>query len=424
MGAKMRELIDRQNAAKAELRKLLDVAGETLTEEQEKRCRELKDTIVGYSSQIEYRALVEESEKRQAVASEARRDFRGFSLARAIAGKLNPRVDAGREAEISRELELRGYKTQANGILVPRSYFERRDDPAPAEEPAAADPVSVDPISTANTGAKLIADDFRADLYIDSLWEANPLSRLGIRRLGGLVGDVTIPAAASKTSVAWFTDGDTIADTDMTFAQVKLTPHYVGAISTVSLGLVMQASRDVDKLLAADMSKTLGLEVARAAIVGDGDDGEPVGLLDSSRSIAAIPTNAKPALYAVDCQAALLAENVDPGKISYLVSSACFDDVEGVLTTDGLPVPASTIFRGRPYVYASAMPEASVLCAGDFSELMLAEWGAVEVAVNPYSQFSTGAVQIRIIQAVDVAVRHPAAFVTLGGVAADAGDGD
>ncbi len=417
MGAKMRELIDRQNAAKAELRNLLDAAGETLTEEQEKRCRELKDTIVGYGSQIEYRALVEESEKRQAVASETRRDFRGFSLARAIAGKLNPRVDAGREAEMSRELELRGYKTKANGILVPRSYFELRDDPVPA-----ADPVTVDPVSTTNTGAKLIADDFRADQYIDSLWEANPLSRLGIRRLGGLVGDVTIPAAASKTSVAWFTDGDTIADTDMTFSQVKLTPHYVGAISTVSLGLVMQASRDVDKLLAADMSKTIGLEVARAAIVGDGADGEPVGLLDSSRTIAAIPTNAKPALYAVDCQAALLAENVDPGKISYLVSSACFDDIEGVLTTDGLPVPASTIFRGRPYVYASAMPSASVLCAGDFSELMLAEWGAVEVAVNPYSQFSTGAVQVRIIQAVDVAVRHPAAFVTLGGVAAGGGD--
>ena len=65
MGKELRSLISRQNELKEELSKVLDGASDTLTEEQEKRCKQLKDSIVSLGSQIEYRALADEAERAQ-----------------------------------------------------------------------------------------------------------------------------------------------------------------------------------------------------------------------------------------------------------------------------------------------------------------------------------------------------------------------
>ncbi len=412
MSKTTRDILQKMNEAKAELRKVLDESGEMLSGEAEKRCADLKNQIVAYGSELEYRTLLDEGEKAQAKAVENRNAFQGFSLARAIRARLDGgRTDDGFERECQQELEHRGCKRRGNEILVPRSYFERR--------------TGVDPISTLNTGAKLVGDTFRPDQFVDVLAEANPLVQLGTSHLSGLVGDLTIPKATSAAGVAWLeTDGSTIAATDKTFAQLKASPKYCAGLSTISLGLVTQATPSVDQLLASDMAKALGLAVAKAAIVGAGDDGEPMGLLDESYAVTALPTNEKTVLWAVDVKEELLAQNVDVSKIGYLVNSGAVSDLEGVVTTDGLPVPVETILRGRPYQYFSEVPSESVLVAGDWRDLLICEWGeGVSVMLNPYSQFSTGALQIRAIQAVDCIVRRAESFVTLGGTPASEGSG-
>lgn len=41
----------------------------------------------------------------------------------------------------------------------------------------------------------------------------------------------------------------------------------------------------------------------------------------------------------------------------------------------------------------------------------MAEWGAVAVASDPYTDFATGSVRIRAMIPCDFDARHPAAFV-------------
>ena len=395
-----RELLQQETEYRAELRKILDENKGVLSTEADKRCADLKAKADAVHREAEYRAWLEEDAKASAKAAEIRSDFASFSLSKAISSLADPKVDAGREREMSSELEHRGFvKQNPNSILVPRCAFERR---------------AISSVS-GNTGRNLIADDFRADLYVDSLREQNPLTRLGIAHVGGLVGDVTIPASASDTAVAWFTDGAEIAEASKSFRQIKASPRYVGAIATVSYGLLKQSPPDVDKLLMNDLAQTLGLAVAQAAIVGTGSNGQPKGLLHADNNVAAVATPEKVVNYATACKQALLDANVDTSRMAYLVNSGACETVEGVVTTDGLPVPVETIFRNRPYAYASFVPAEKVLVAGDWSNLLVLEWGAVELMQNPYSQFSTGGLDIRIIQAVDVAVRHSSAFVCLGG---------
>ena len=53
----------------------------------------------------------------------------------------------------------------------------------------------------------------------------------------------------------------------------------------------------------------------------------------------------------------------------------------------------------------------SALIFGDFSQVLMASWGVLELLPNPYGAgFEQSIVQIRALHDCDIAVRHPEAF--------------
>jgi HK97 family phage major capsid protein len=55
------------------------------------------------------------------------------------------------------------------------------------------------------------------------------------------------------------------------------------------------------------------------------------------------------------------------------------------------------------------VPTANILF-GDFSQVVIGEWGMLEIAMNPYANFAAAITGIRAIQTVDVGVRQAGAF--------------
>ena len=55
----------------------------------------------------------------------------------------------------------------------------------------------------------------------------------------------------------------------------------------------------------------------------------------------------------------------------------------------------------------------SALIFGNFSDLIIGKWGAVDVLVDPYSLGTTGAVRVIVFSDVDVAVRHAESFAAI-----------
>ena len=53
---------------------------------------------------------------------------------------------------------------------------------------------------------------------------------------------------------------------------------------------------------------------------------------------------------------------------------------------------------------------ASAMIFGDFSQLMMGFFSTPDILIDPYSQGSTGAIRIRVMQEMDLAVRHAASF--------------
>jgi hypothetical protein len=59
---------------------------------------------------------------------------------------------------------------------------------------------------------------------------------------------------------------------------------------------------------------------------------------------------------------------------------------------------------------ATNQMSANTMLFGWWPSIIVAEWGVLELAVNPFSDFTRGLSQIRAWYAMDTAMRYPAAF--------------
>lgn len=56
----------------------------------------------------------------------------------------------------------------------------------------------------------------------------------------------------------------------------------------------------------------------------------------------------------------------------------------------------------------------STIVFGNWSELMIGEWGTLEILPNPYGAgFNSGSVDIRALQSIDIGVRHAKSFAAM-----------
>lgn len=403
----MRTLLEKRSKIVSDLRAITEAPqgeGGDLTAEQMNLFNALKADLGKVDAQIERQAILDDSERRMngvSITGDSKLDgeMRSFSVIRAIQHQLGAKVDAGRELEISAELaRMEGRST--DGILMPYSVFERR----------AADTITTT-APALGPGGNLIGTDHMGGQFIDMLREANPLTGLGMRVMSGLVGNCEIPRLKASTSVGWFGENSAIPQADAQMDSITLSPKHAGAWTEYSRNMLLQSSPDIEALLRSDLAQVLALEVARSVINGSGADAEPTGIL-ATTGIQEIDKPATEMAYAPALAGALFENNVQ--NVSFIANSTFKATVDDLLTTDGLPIGSAAFFRNYPHKYASAVPAARVMVAGDFSQVIQGTWSAVELLINPYmeSAFKKGNVAMRIVLTTDIAVRHPEAFAT------------
>ncbi len=55
----------------------------------------------------------------------------------------------------------------------------------------------------------------------------------------------------------------------------------------------------------------------------------------------------------------------------------------------------------------------SAVFFGNWSDLIIGQWGTLDILVDPYTGGTAGSVRVIVAQDVDVAVRHPASFAVM-----------
>lgn len=333
------------------------------------------------------------------------KDIARYSVSKAIFGarRDGDKQSISFEWECSAELEKRlNRNCHPGAFLVPHEVVTR--DLSAAVAPG---------------GGYLVETDVPPRSFIGVLRSRAHVIRLGATVLPGLHGNLGIPKQTAGASPSWLNNESAqYPEGNSTFSQVAMTPKHVGSYQEVSRQLMQQAPIYCDDLLLRDMAASLAVEVDRAAIVGTGAAGQPLGILNTS-GIGSVPGAAFAWDDALEMASVVETANAlfNAGTSAYLTTPAVaklLQQREKAAGSGFIMKEGASPGEGRIGLFQAAsttsVPAATMLF-GDFSQLLIGEWGVLELQVNPYADFPRGITGVRAVWSVDVAPRHPGAFV-------------
>jgi len=345
------------------------------------------------------------------------KEARSFSFMRAINALANPgdrkaQAEAAFERECSDAFAGKNGRS-AQGFFVPVEV-QRRDLE----------------VTTANssTGGKLVATDLVS--FIDALRNKMVVTGLGAQMLSGLVGSIAIPRQTAGATAYWVAESGAPTESQQTIDQVTMNPKTVGAFTDISRKLMLQSSIDVEAFVRNDLATVLALAIDLAAINGSGSNNQPTGILATSGigSVAGGTNGAAPTLAnMIDLETAVSVANADVGSLAYLTNAKVRGKLKQTFknaTYGDVPVWGDgNMVNGYNAAVSNQVPSnltkgtASGVCSavlfGNFADLIIGQWGALDLMVDPYSNSTSGTVRVVALQDVDVAVRHAESFAAM-----------
>lgn len=329
------------------------------------------------------------------------KETRQFSMMRLIRamtmaakGERKAWDTAGFERECSDALVKRYGDSPNGGFYVPYEV-QKRD------------------MTVAGTGGYAVANNMLPGSFIELLRAQTVVGRAGARMLSGLKGNVEIPKqTGAGTAYLIGAEDDEITESNLTLGQLALSPKTVGAYMEISRLLQMQSDPSVDMLIMDDLAKVIGLKIDLLALNGNGAGG-PVGIINTS-GIGSVTATSLDYAKTLEFQTDVAAGNAlvpgcvyitTPAKAAIIAQRQRFSNTDTPLWTGNILEGSVLGFRGLTTTQLS-----DGLLFGDFAQLIMAEWGVLELAVDPTANFKAGITGIRAFQSFDVGVRNAAAF--------------
>ena len=345
------------------------------------------------------------------------KEVQNYSFLRAIRMSLQPGGLQGLELEMHQEAvrEAREAGLSISGIGVPAMLLhkrERRD-------------MTVSGGSNGSEGGVLVPTMLEAG-FIDSLVAKMVLSQAGATFMTGLIGNVDIARKTSSVSAAWEGETDAGAEGTPAWDKISLTPHRLGAYTQLSKTLIHQTGGAAERIAQADIERAIRLAVETEAIVGTNLS---TGILATSGigSVAGGTTGATVAWsHITDLEKEVAVDSADFGKLAYLTNPKVRNKLKHVhVGTDQRMVlaPGDKELNGYPLFTTTLVPSTldkstttgvcSAIIFGNFEDLLIAQFGGMDIVIDPYTDAKTALVNVIVNSWWDVDVRHAQSFAAM-----------
>lgn len=269
-------------------------------------------------------------------------------------------------------------------------------------------------VGTATAGGNMVATELRPQDFIELMRARTLIAQLGARSLTGLVGNADITRQTGAGTAYWLANEATaITESNQTVGLLQLRPKVLGAYTEVSRLLLQQSTPDADQFVMDDLAKVLAI-AKDAAAINTGGSGAPVGILGTA-GIGAVTGTSLDLAKILEFQTDVATANALNTDCAYLTTplvAALLAQRQRFTGTD-TPLWAGNILDGNVIGFrgaSSTQVPADTMIFGDFSQVIFAEWGAVEIAANPYANFPAGITGIRAFYTCDVGIRTAGAF--------------
>jgi HK97 family phage major capsid protein len=413
MQKQIKALTESRGLLVTELEGLL--AKETRTADDSARMAVLNTEIEAKSSELE---TLERSFKNTQFApvstenskSEEREIVKNYSLQRALQGNLQ-----GFEKEMHEEAvnEARSFGGNVKGVGIPQRALD----------------AIVTKMSKRSMSAGTNADGgygvaTSVNSYISYLWNQTFMSQLGITPMTGLTGNYSAPKEGAVTG-AWLTETGAATDETPTIGQLLLTPKRLGVFIKVSKTLALQ-SPDVADAMVMNMIINAQVTLLEKAVAKGGGSNEPTGILATSGiGNVAMGTNGGAPTYAkiVDLIKTINAANANVnGFLTTPTIAAKLLVTEQFTGTNGAPVNQNNTIAGYKLVSSNNCPsgltkgsssDCHAIIAGDFSKVKVAQWGGLDIAVDPYSLMESNLNKVVVNAYYDIGLDNAGYFAAI-----------
>ena len=432
----VQEIMNQIEAEQVAMRGIL--AGENLSEEQEKELEARGEKIKGLQTRAKHQATIDETdrnkpgvlitEKRGDTADlEWRTKCQEFSLRKAVLQATGQRVDAGAETEVSEEIQRRS-GNETEGVSVPWDVFKI---PVSNELRATASNIST-ALPSGHVGGNLVADNLLGGQFVDILRDNMMIMGLGGRLLSGLKGDVQIPKQHSSITAFWVSgEDDQITSSGLGIDQLTMTPKTVGSLSQYTYKMLLQTSPAVEGLIRSDMASVLARAIDSAVILGTGANDQPSGLIQNSgvhTGSSGVNGSAPTYERLLGLIREIWGNNLTPS--GFLTNSSVVGTLMSTLrssadTASNYIMNDKSALLNLPLRMSEAVPgdgskgtgsNLSTIICGDFSQIFIGQWGdGFSLLINPYAEtaYTRLSVMVRAHASMDTVLRHGEGFAML-----------
>jgi len=367
----------------------------------EKETRTIEDQI-GRAEKLAAYERLEATGEHVGGDGEMRRELRNYSLSAAINGAMTGRL-TGREAEVHAELSKGREQRTGNGIhlAVPTEILlgETRS------QTVGSDPAGGYTVATQLAG---MADRFRPALKVQGM---------GATVMANLTGFLDLPNLASSGTATWVQENGNAGRSAAGFDKVSMGPKTITGEYRLSRRLMLQSGVAIEDLLRRDLGFILAQGLDLAAINGSGANAQPLGILNTP----GVVKETTETIFSDTTANLISALEIDDvtGTAAFLTNPTVMKATRKAKDGDGHVIPASELFHGQRVEVSTQVPtdigagsDKSALIYGQWGELVLGYWSAVDILLNPYHPdvASNGGALLHAFLDADVAVRHAEAF--------------
>ncbi|EEX2010653.1 major capsid protein [Escherichia coli] len=273
--------------------------------------------------------------------------------------------------------------------------------------------------SEGNTKATLtdITDEkLLTESYIEMLMPQSVLGRLGVTVLSGLNSPIAVPkmTASSVEAFGFVDENGSAPESKATFANVKMSPKTFAGGNPISRASIKQVP-GIATLITDHINKSVRIKLEQLILSDKENARGPAGLVkqlvDGGRVTKKAAFSYKDFLKEI---AALTDSGVPAQSIKFAMSGATAAELESTLKDNGVSgyIIENGKLAGYEVVTSGVIP-ADHIVLGDFSGIIVGEWGGLELDLDDSTYRAQSAIVPRVWLDLDYVVAQPEALKVL-----------
>jgi HK97 family phage major capsid protein len=320
-----------------------------------------------------------------AETKEEKEIIRDFSFGKAVRAAFGGKLD-GVELEMAQEgqKEMTAIGRSANGVVIPSMILNRA-------------------VVTENGTSGIETQSF-----VDAVYANTILDDLGVTRVTSTT-DQRIPILGAVTT-QWEGETDAAADGGSAMSKKDLAPKRLASYVDFSKQAAMQHNESLESALRNSIAQAVGAKVEYALFTNDSGNGSYNYLGQGKTPV----TNANITNLMMALVEEVQSNNHNRGNLGFAISNDLFSDVYTAAQVSGVnPLIINEAIMGVKAMFSNQIADIAskpVVYYGDFSKVQIAQFGGVEILVDPYTQAVSGTNRLILNSYWDAALVQDAAI--------------